>query len=239
MPAPVMHIVLSLLVLPFLPDKDPKEFILGTSFPDIRYLGVISRRATHNPHPSWAQVVKEKSPFKAGMEFHALVDVMHDNYMARNGVYDLLPSACQDSPHYLKFFEDMLVYRKASCWKEIANYFDKILPEELALVNDTKIIELWHDNIKHYIMQQPAPKTVQKLLGTKLPTWYGSLLKLPMKINAQYIASVLSDNLEKLFDNKALCRFILDFYTQFPTMLMGESGAKATYGAKVIAHPAL
>ena len=134
MPAPVMHIVLSLLILPYLPDKDPKEFILGTSFPDIRYLGVIDRRKTHNPCPSWDHVVKEKSSFKAGMEFHALVDVMHDNYMASNKVYSLLPSECQDSPHYLKFFEDMLVYTKVSRWNEIAGYFDTVLNEELALL---------------------------------------------------------------------------------------------------------
>lgn len=239
MPAPVMHIVLSLLILPYLPDKDPKEFILGTSFPDIRYLGVIARNKTHNPCPSWDHVVKEKSSFKAGMEFHALVDVMHDNYMATNQVYSILPSQCQDSPHYLKFFEDMLVYTKGSCWKDIADHFDTVLPEELALVNDKRAIELWHENIKRYILQQPAPKTVMQLLDTKLPTWYGPLLKLPMKVNAQYIGSVLSDNLMKLFGDNALCNYILNLYDQFPIMLMGKSATKGKLCAKAIVYPAL
>ena len=239
MPAPVMHIVLSLLILPLLPDKDPKEFVLGASFPDIRYLGVIDRRVTHDPHPSWTAVVKEKSSFKAGMEFHALVDVMHDKYMKRNKVYNLLPPSCQESPNYLKFFEDMLVYTKVSQWKKIADYFDVILKEELAFVDDKKAIELWHGNIKHYLMRQPAPKTVQELLDTKLPTWYGPLLKIPMTVNAQYIASILSDNLLKLFDNKALCDYILDFYDQFPAMVTGKTVATEKIETKAIAHPAL
>ena len=239
MPAPVMHIALSLLMLPFLPDKDPKEFILGTSFPDIRYLGVIDRRTTHNPHPSWANVVSEKSSFKAGMEFHALVDVMHDKYMRRNKVYKLLPLSCQEGPNYLKFFEDMLVYTKYSQWKKIADYFDTVLQEELAFVNDKKTIELWHGNIKHYLLRQPAPKTVQEFLDTKLPTWYGPLLAIPMTVNAQYFASVLSDNLLKLFDNKALCDYVLDFYEQFPAMVTGKSVVPEKATVKAIAHPAL
>lgn len=239
MPAPVMHIVLSLLILPLLPDKDPKEFIVGASFPDIRYLGVIDRRKTHNPHPTWSRVVKEKSSFKAGMEFHALVDVVHDRYMAKNKIYSLLPNECQDSPYYLKFFEDMIVYSKVSRWHEIAGYFDMVLNEELAVVRDKEAIELWHNNIKHYIEQQPAPKTVQKLLDIKLPTWYGPLLSLPMAVNAQYIGSVLSDNLMKLFNNNVLCNYILDLYDQFPTMITGKSTTSVKLVSKEIGHHSL
>lgn len=233
MPAPVMHIVLSLLILPLLPDKDSKEFILGASFPDIRYLGIIDRRLTHKAHPSWDHIIKEKSSFKAGMEFHALVDVMHDKYMACHQVKNLLPVNCQESPNYLKFFEDMLVYTKVSEWKKIAGYFDLVINQEKLLVNDSYAIELWHSYIKHYILQQPAPKTVQQLLDIEIPTWYGWLLRLPVMINAHYVASILSDNILKLFHNKILCNCILDFYDQFPTMLIGTSEIKAQSDAKI------
>ena len=82
MPAPVTHILLALSILPLLPGKDAQEFLLGTSFPDIRYLGVIDRKKTHDPKPSWQKVMQEKSSFKAGMEFHALADKIHDKYMS-------------------------------------------------------------------------------------------------------------------------------------------------------------
>lgn len=233
MPAPVMHIVLGLLILPFLPDKNPQEFIVGTSFPDIRYLGVIERDKTHNPHPSWDHILGEKSSFKAGMEFHALVDIMHDRYMTTHNVYSLLPSAAKDSPHYLKFFEDILIYAKVSEWKKLASYFDTVLAEELALVNDKKSIELWHNNIKHYILKQPSPNTIQEFIDTRLPTWYGALLRLPIKLRARKIGSVLSNNLKKLFALKTLCLYIFDFYDQFPTLIMARP-SHAHVGAKAL-----
>ncbi|HPR92239.1 MAG TPA: hypothetical protein PLR64_03240, partial [Candidatus Dojkabacteria bacterium] len=48
MAAPITHIVLSEKVLKkFFPRTEKKKFLIGTSLPDIRYLGVVDRNATH------------------------------------------------------------------------------------------------------------------------------------------------------------------------------------------------
>lgn len=221
MPAPILHIALSLLMLPFLPGKNHREFILGASFPDIRYLGVIERSVSHKANPSWHNIEKERSSFKAGMEFHALVDVMHDEYMAKHCVYNLLPLECCKSSNYLKFFEDMLIYPKIekAQWGIIAGYFDGILQQELVLVNNADAIKIWHNHIKQYILTAPSQHSVQNLLNLQISTWYGMFAKIPVKVHASYAASVFMRNVPKLIAHKKLCAYIFDFYNRFPAIL--------------------
>ena len=224
MPAPIVHIVLSLLILPYIPDKNPKEFIIGASFPDIRYLGVINRNETHNQSPSWEQVVKEESAFRAGVEFHALVDILHDWYMGVHNVYKLLPVQCKSNAYYLKFFEDMMLYAKCSQWNEIAAYFDSVLKDELDLVHDRASIELWHNKVKQYLLKKPSPQTVAQFLDIKILRWYGPFFRVPIKIRAYSISSTLSEILGKLLSNKELCASIFNFYEQFPHILKMNNG---------------
>jgi len=233
MPAPILHIALSLLILPFLPGKNPREFIIGASFPDIRYLGVIERCVSHKAHPSWHSIEKEPSSFKAGMEFHALVDVMHDEYMAKHNVYGLLPMECR-RPNYLKFFEDMLIYHtiENTMWRTIARYFDGILKEELALVKNIDAIKIWHNNIQQYIRIPPTKHSIKNLLNVELPTWYGTFAKIPIKANARYISSVFARNVPKLVTNKRLCAYIFEFYNQFSQYLGIQENTHIEYSLK-------
>lgn len=223
MPAPVTHILLALSVLPLLPDKDPKEFILGTSFPDIRYLKVIDRNTTHDPKPSWQKVVQEKSSFKAGMELHALADKIHDKYMLRKKVYASLPAGCRQSSSYLKFFEDILLYTHCNTWQHLMSYFDTISQDSRQFIDQDAIIESWQYGIKRYIAQQPTPEDVAQILDVKIPTWWGPFLRVPIYIKAQYMSSVLLSNMAELMQNRTICDAILEFYNNFPDLV-------ATYG---------
>lgn len=222
MPAPVTHILLSLLILPLLPDKNPKEFIVGTSFPDIRYLGIVERNVTHIKRPRWAHIVHEKSSFKAGMEFHALVDVIHDNYMRKHHVYNLLPFCCTGSAQYLKFFEDIFLYNKHTKWSEVSQYFDEIYQEELDLVPDTEIVQAWHDILKNYIKDQLTCMAIYDFLSIDYQEWYGIFLKFPIKLHAYYVSAMLTENLDSMMNNNYLCFYIRNFYEQF-LMFLGES----------------
>jgi hypothetical protein len=109
MAAPATHIILALLMLPLLKEKNIPEFIVGTSFPDIRYLGVIERSKTHNNQTTWQSIQKNPSSFKAGMDFHALVDRLREAYMMKHHAYDRIPQSKYKS-QILKMFEDMLLY---------------------------------------------------------------------------------------------------------------------------------
>lgn len=215
MPAPVTHIVLALLVLPFLPNKEKRDFILGASFPDIRYYRVIDRASSHKKNPSWKNIEYEKSSFKAGMEFHALVDVMHDTYMKKSLVLDLLPKAWKTSANYLKFFEDILLYPSITDWAEIASYFDTILKEETDLVSDPAAVTLWHQTIKNYISNIPTPETIFTMLNVKIPKWYNFIIRIPVKVNASTLATTLAEHLQVALANSTLIDEINYFYDNF------------------------
>ncbi len=219
MPAPVVHFVLALLALDFLPTKDRREFLIGASFPDIRYIAVISRDATHVRKPSWASVVREQSSFRAGMEFHSLVDVMHDRYMAKHGVYRLLPAGSARSANYLKFFEDMVIYPTRSDWQTLTTCFDTVLDEERSIVDNVETIKLWHATIKAYLEQSPTPATVRRSLTIVPLTWYGPLLYIPIYANAWRTASVLSRSLKGMFANECLVCHVKAFQNAMIAMM--------------------
>src|SRR5438132_13939173 len=94
MAAPIAHIFLAVQMLagPFHGLFDEKEFIVGTSFPDIRYLKVVSREETHFSHVTLEDIVQETDSFKAGMLFHSFVDEQREAYIIAHGFYGKIPS---------------------------------------------------------------------------------------------------------------------------------------------------
>jgi hypothetical protein len=226
MPAPVTHIILALSILPLLPGKNFKEFILGVSFPDIRYLGVIERSKTHDAAPSWQKVIDEKSSFKAGIEFHALVDKMHEKYMATHKVYAMLPMVCLGVSKYLKFFEDMLLYNQCTIWPQIASFFDTISDDAHFFITEDSTIELWQNSIMYYISEKPTPESIAQVLDLKMPVWYGFLLRIPVHIHAQYTAAVLNSCMAEFMQNQRIHDCIFDFYYRFPDLIMHQTGVR-------------
>lgn len=166
MPAPATHIILALIVTPMLPDKDKKEFILGTSFPDIRYSVGIERNRTHNEHATWNSVQHENSSFKAGMDFHVLVDRIHEQFMLEKKVYDLIYAPNQKMKAYLfKFYEDVIFYDYIATWDEIISCFDVVLDEELNFGISRDAIASWHQMLKNYLLEKPTVTQVLELIG--------------------------------------------------------------------------
>ncbi len=94
MAAPIAHIFLAVQMLlgPLQGLFNEQEFILGTSFPDIRYLKVVQRADTHFTHVTLQDVLQEKSSFKAGMIFHSFVDEQREAYVVKNHFYKKFPS---------------------------------------------------------------------------------------------------------------------------------------------------
>jgi hypothetical protein len=157
MAGPVTHIVLALHILHLLPGHIDKEaFIVGTSFPDIRYMAELTREQTHIEPVSWQDVINEPSSFRAGMLFHNLVDEIRITDF-EGDFYDR-SKAAQYNPLYLKLFllihkaaEDAYLYTKVSGWEEIAGYFDTIYQEERDFQVSEEILREWHTMIQRYI----------------------------------------------------------------------------------------
>ena len=155
MSAPITHIVLADKVFDtHFSGMSKKEFLIGTSFPDIRYLGVIERDKTHFRNIT-LEDVKKADGFQAGFLFHSLVDGVRIKYMKSSGIYDLLSESRYLQP--IKFAEDEQLYGKIDSWGEIVDMFESILQEELDFGIQEKDLRQWHTSYQKYFSKKPTP----------------------------------------------------------------------------------
>lgn len=158
MATPITHIVLSEKVFDkYFSEFARKEFFIGTSFPDIRYLGVITRDKTHFEGATLSNIQNEKA-FRAGLYFHTLLDNIRENYIIRANAYSLIPDF-KHNVQTLKLFEDEILYEKINDWSEISLYLNEILPEELSFPVKKEDIINWHEMLKNYFLQKPNRET--------------------------------------------------------------------------------
>ena len=215
MPGPVTHIVFALAALntPDCAHFDKQQFVVGTSFPDIRYLGVIKREETHAPHVTWQDIVTERSSFLAGMKLHTLVDQARERFLQKSPLYNLVP----DTPlvaKQLKIVEDSMLYRQHKDWKTITSYFNTITEEERMFgITDQDIkrwhtflqkylsLQKWHNRLKHFSFWRPALKLRLKFSR-----------KLPLK---KETVNRLIDTTGKLEKDTQITTILQTFYNSF------------------------
>lgn len=150
MAAPIAHIFLALQILagPLKGRFDEKEFLIGTSFPDIRYLKLIERADTHFHGVTLEDIKKEKDSFRAGMLFHSFVDEKREEYIEKNKIYERLPKF-RFTTQSLKFAEDKIL-RSQFDVKRYEAYFNEPLAQERAFNISDANITRWHDFLKGY-----------------------------------------------------------------------------------------
>jgi hypothetical protein len=160
MAAPVTHILLAHQVFKkYFATKNPRDFYIGTSFPDIRYLGHIERQETHFAQPSLSELITLPA-FAAGLKFHSLVDLVREDFVRSRNAYSLVP----ESPYLtqaLKLFEDQVLYDRISTWPEIIKFFDDILPAETAYSVPLTDIQNWHRFLQAYLSYQPDSQSIR------------------------------------------------------------------------------
>jgi hypothetical protein len=158
MAAAITHIVFADKVLKDLPNVSRKEFFIGTSFPDIRYIRVIEREKTHVPNLSIENIKAESNSFRAGFLLHSLLDKLREEYLDKNGLYELIPKTGL-TVQALKLFEDQVLRDKVSDWNTVADSMNDILPEETEFGILGENISKWHNILKDYVMQKPSPES--------------------------------------------------------------------------------
>jgi hypothetical protein len=154
----ITHLVLTDKVYDkYFSQHNKAKFVVGTIFPDIQYLGVLNRDATHQEIKKLAEIDKADS-FKAGIQFHNLVDAVRENFVVARNIYSYCPPL--ERPFQIpKLLEDEILYDKVKNWPEYQSYLDKILPEELAMNVPEGKIKIWHKMISDYIGQRPTDET--------------------------------------------------------------------------------
>lgn len=162
----ITHIVLAEKMSDKLFEKFNREdFLIGTVFPDIRYLKVIGRDQTHFKNLTFQNILDEQDSFAAGMKYHSLVDETIEKYMVQEGIYDLVPpSKIIMYVYALKNYDDEILYSNVLDWGRIVNYLNFILPGEISLVKQEEEIKKWHSLIQTYIKEKPADMTRENFI---------------------------------------------------------------------------
>lgn len=157
MAGPITHIVLTIKVFSrFFKDKDLQKFVVGTSLPDIRYLGLIDRDKTHFKNITLHEI-QDLDSFEAGLKFHSLVDRVREAYMVENDYYSLFPES-KVTTQAPKLLEDRILYEKITDWKSIIGYFDKVYEEETQLVKSEDYVKKWHKFLADHFSDKPDDK---------------------------------------------------------------------------------
>jgi hypothetical protein len=204
MAAPITHIVLANKVFDkFFPDKNRKDFFIGTVFPDIRYLGCIKREETHLPQIGLKEIQEDKNSFMSGFKFHSLVDIINKNFIC-SGIF-----ANSYSEHYaiINFVEEELFYNKVKDWNEIIKFYDGILPEEKNFntnIKDTGI-KKWHQIIQNDFYNAPSNESRQEIARA-------------VNFPEDVILKILKTTEELKKDEKVI-NAIKDFYNNFESLL--------------------
>jgi hypothetical protein len=155
MAAPVGHIVCALAFLNSgaVDIADRNAFLVGTNFPDIRYISGIHRSATHKvDDEDLTHVLMATTSFEAGRRFHVFVDREREKYMRKHNAYRFLKNGALKK-QMLKIIEDHIMFKKLKDTFEARNVFNKIYEEERSYSIDDKELKTWHLLLMTYLNQ--------------------------------------------------------------------------------------
>lgn len=139
--------------------KEAKKdsFILGTLFPDIRYLGVIERTETHVENPTLKSVTKESNPFLQGKTLHAFVDEEREKVTKRWNIYEHLNHipGQKYKTTFLKLLEDEIFFQKQA-WALVKNALEVVDENEKQYkISDENLIK-WHELLIKAFTESPS-----------------------------------------------------------------------------------
>ncbi|HXW53111.1 MAG TPA: hypothetical protein VEL47_03290 [Myxococcota bacterium] len=155
MAAPVGHIVCALALLNSgtvnIVDRD--AFLVGTNFPDIRYISDVRRSTTHRTDGEGLKgVVNAETPFEAGRRFHVFVDREREKYMRDHDAYRFVKNGPLKT-QMLKIIEDHIMFEKLKDKFDAKKTFRRIHDEERSYSVSEKELETWHQMLTMYLDQ--------------------------------------------------------------------------------------
>lgn len=215
--APVVHIYLAekwmTLHCPNYSEVDRKAFLVGTLFPDIRYLGVISRSDTHELGVKLEDILNAKTPFFSGKKLHCYIDEQRENLVKEWKIYHKLPEMTHEQrATFLKLVEDEILFSKSD-WKEARDALNKIEAEEMTYEIKGDDVQLWHAILIQYLSMRPSlvlfelGQFHQKYMNIppdKTAEWSNEVINTSKKEDIQQYVLNLLAHFEKAFDMKGI-----------------------------------
>ena len=204
MAAPITHIALTEKIFDkFFKDKIRKDFFIGTSFPDIRYLKVIDRNKTHYKNLFIADLGNDES-FSAGVKFHSILDHARENFIVENDTYSLCPES-KYITQSLKILEDEIFYQHVKDWSMYLDYLNEILPIERNYGIAEKDLAKWHSLLQRYFQKQPNKDAV-------------SNFTLDIGFTDE-VANEINNNISIMRANKKIIEIIKNLYKNFDSLI--------------------
>lgn len=210
--APLMHLCLASKFLELhgiqYTSEEKNSFLRGTSFPDIRYLGGITREKTHDQGVTLKTISTTSSPFEAGKKFHVWVDEVREQFVKKWRIYEKL-SEISNSPNnnqalLLKLIEDAVLFNNTSNKTlDALILFSTIDPEAYQYGINTQKILQWHAILTTYLSIQPSwLLKLNSLLFNKVPErWTTDVPRLAQeKVLIDYVDRLVAE-FEKKFAN--------------------------------------
>lgn len=172
-------------------------FLVGTSFPDCRYLAKLPRELTHRGGRDFSSI-NQAEPFEAGIRFHHWLDRQRNLKLEAELVAQGYP---RENSFFLavKNWEDTYFYPKIEDLKSYFPIFEKVYPQELAIVN-RRLADKWHELLVKYFRQRPNPESMKKFM-------------LGVGMSEEVVEKTLTW-FEKIKTDKVIQRLVVSFYDQ-------------------------
>jgi hypothetical protein len=136
--------------------NDRTDFIIGNLFPDIRYLGSVSREDTHEQAPTAKKVRECSSSFQSGVILHSYVDEMREKFLRKEGIYDEIAALSPDfTVIFLKLLEDEILYDRVPALSTIED-LNHLCQEEIRDGITEVDIQKWHRILQDYFTLPPS-----------------------------------------------------------------------------------
>jgi hypothetical protein len=162
---PAMHAYLGNLWLDAHHVTEPinrKEFIIGTLFPDIRYMGKVQRSQTHAKKVNLALIDKTPDYFKKGMLFHAYVDDQQEDFTNKSTAYRHLPKDIKTSRSiFIELIADEIIF-DLDWIKPISTDINTVIAKEKILGLSEIDLYPWH-MLLHFYFSSPPSQNLKQL----------------------------------------------------------------------------
>ncbi len=143
------------------------DFVLGTVFPDIRYLAKLDRDSTHVYGTSEINIPTDNS-FQSGVYTHCFIDERRNHILKSLGMYELIPHDYLNLTA-IKMVEDSITFPLFDDWGKIITILDDIVVEQKKIGVSTKNIHEWQTGLQRYIRSHPCENSWEKALVDILP----------------------------------------------------------------------
>lgn len=160
---------------PRLTEEQKHAFMLGTLFPDIRYIAQIPRTKTHMRNVTLDMIQKEKRAFMKGMKFHSWMDENRSKIIKNSNIYAKLknvPGTMRQKKLFLKLLEDEVLFSQKD-WSPMVSYFGNVSMEEEHFGIPSSTVNNWHRVLKASFKSPPS-ENLQFLLNMRV-----SFLRIP------------------------------------------------------------